>query len=296
MFSVEKRNFWILISSIIILIGLSFMISRFLQTKPILNYGIDFIGGNTFHLYFHELNKDEKSIIHIEKIRKILKPFKLENSQIQFSNNNDVFIKTTAIEKNKTSEILNEIEKIFGKTEVLEIDFIGPSVGKTLQKQAILISVFVTILLLLYITIRFQFSFGIAAIIALTHDILIIFSTTSLLNIEINIAFIAALLTILGYSINDTIVIFDRIRENINENTHENIITTTNHALNQTLRRTINTSVTTLLVITSLIIFGGETIQEFCIILATGIISGTYSSLCIASPIFAKYYTPPHTY
>ncbi len=290
---VEKKNFWLMISITIIIIGLSLITTRFFQTKPILNFGIDFIGGNTFHLKLSPPTENENSISQLASIRNALSKYKLENSQIQFSNNNEVYIKTIAIEKNKTTEILNSIRENLGPIEVLEIDFIGPSVGKSLQQQALLIIIFVTAALLLYITLRFQLSFGLAAIIALLHDGLMIFSFTSILNLEINIAFIAALLTILGYSINDTIVIFDRIREKTESFISGNINELTNLALNQTLQRTLNTSITTLMVILVLILFGGKTIQEFCIILAIGILSGTYSSLCIASPILAKLYKQP---
>ena len=191
------------------------------------------------------------------------------------------------MEKNITSEILNGLEQYIGTFEVLEIDYIGPSIGKSLRKQSLLIIAFVTLTLLLYITLRFEFNFGLAAIIALIHDSLIIFSVASLFSLEINTPFIAAILTILGYSINDTIVIFDRIREQ-HENTPSYLESNSiNIALNQTLTRTINTSLTTLLVISSLILFGGNTIREFCIILGIGILSRTYSSLCIASPSLA---------
>ncbi len=289
---VEKKNLWLTLSVIIIFIGISLMGFRFFQNKPILNYGIDFIGGNTFHLKLTD-SENTNRINQLSSIREALKLYNLENSQIQFSNNNEVYIKTIAVEKNKTTEILNSIRSNVGNMEILEIDFIGPSVGKSLQKQALLIIIFVSATLLLYITLRFQLSYGIGAILALLHDGLIIFSITSILNLEINISFIAALLTILGYSINDTIVIFDRIREKTENYASGNIIELTNLSLNQTLKRTINTSITTLVVILALILFGGNTIQEFCIILAIGILSGTYSSLCIASPILAKLYKPP---
>ena len=289
---VEKKNLWLTLSFLIIFIGISLMAFRFFQNKPILNYGIDFIGGNTFHVKLTD-SENTNRINQLSSIREALKLYNLENSQIQFSNNNEVYIKTIAVEKNKTTEILNSIRSNVGNMEILEIDFIGPSIGKSLQKQALLIIIFVSATLLLYITLRFQLSYGIGAILALLHDGLIIFSMTSILNLEINISFIAALLTILGYSINDTIVIFDRIREKTENYASGNIIELTNLSLNQTLKRTINTSITTLVVILALILFGGNTIQEFCIILAIGILSGTYSSLCIASPILAKLYKPP---
>ena len=141
-----------------------------------------------------------------------------------------------------------------------------------------------------YITLRFEWKYGDSAILALIHDGLITISLASILEIEINTAFVAALLTVLGYSINDTIVIFDRIRENQQSQKDQiSFQTLTNTALNQTLIRTINTSITTLLVISSLIFFGGPTIKGFCIILLIGILSGTYSSLFIASPFVVMF-------
>ncbi len=285
---IEKRNFWIFISAIIIIPGFINMGMKLVQSNPVLNYGIDFVGGNTFNLKLNTpvVNQEKTS----ESIRNTLKDYDLDNSNIQFSNQNEVYIKTLAIEKNITSEILNSLKETIGEFEILEIDFIGPSIGNTLKKQALIITILITLTLLLYITFRFEINFGIASIAALIHDTLIVISLSSLFNLEINTAFIAALLTILGYSLNDTIVIFDRIREYLeNSGNSEELTKITNLALNETLVRTINTSITTLLVILSLIFFGGSTIKEFCIILAIGILSGTYSSLCIASPILVKF-------
>jgi preprotein translocase subunit SecF len=284
---IEKKNFWILISALIILPGFISMGIKLIQSNPALNYGIDFVGGNTFNL---KLNSD---IVNQEKtsleIRNTLKNYNLANSNIQFSNSNEIYIKTLAIEKNITSEILKSLKEIIGEFEILEIDFIGPSIGNALKKQALIITILITMTLLLYITLRFELNFGIASIAALIHDSLVVISLSSLFNLEINTAFIAALLTILGYSLNDTIVIFDRIREYLEKEGASNLTNLTNLALNETLIRTINTSITTLLVILSLIFFGGSTIKEFCVILAIGVISGTYSSLCIASPILVKF-------
>ena len=132
---VEKKNLWLTLSVVIIFIGISLMGFRFFQNKPILNYGIDFIGGNTFHLKLTD-SENTNRINQLSSIREALKLYNLENSQIQFSNNNEVYIKTIAVEKNKTTEILNSIRNNVGNMEILEIDFIGPSVGKSLQKQA----------------------------------------------------------------------------------------------------------------------------------------------------------------
>jgi preprotein translocase subunit SecF len=143
----------------------------------------------------------------------------------------------------------------------------------------------VAVMLLVYITIRFQWTYGVAALIALVHDALITLSVTAMLMIEVNTAFVAALLMILGYSINDTIVVFDRVRELANQDEDTPIAAVANLAIRQTMRRSIYTSVTTALVVGSLLVFGGVTLKGFCIVLLIGIVSGTYSSIFIASPI-----------
>lgn len=287
---IEKEKFWLLISLIIIITGFSLMALRSFQSKPTLNYGIDFIGGNTFLLKLNTpLAQNESQ--QINQIRKELAKHNLITSQIQLTPNNEIFIKTLEIEKDTRKTILSNLEAVLGSFEILEIDFIGPSIGKKLKEQSIWIILTVSILLLIYISLRFEFSFGISALAALLHDSLVIISISSILNLEINTSFIAAILTTLGYSINDTIVIFDRIREKIEFiKGNETIKNVTNNALNQTLLRTINTSITTLLVVLALIIFGGTTIKEFCIVLMIGILSGTYSSLCIASPLLVRIY------
>ena len=288
---IEKEKLWYTLSIVLILIGLTVGVLNIFNSKPALNYGIDFIGGNTFLIkleesnpYFNNTNNDL-----INKIRNELDLFELKNSQIQLSSNNEVFIKTLKVNKDLTSDIIKKLKKEIGNFQILEIDFIGPSIGNELKKQSFWIITIVSLLLLLYITFRFELSYGIAALTAVLHDGLIILSFASFLNLEINTTFIAAILTVLGYSINDTIVIFDRIRENTAHITDQTLIKKlTNESLNQTLLRTLNTSLTTLIVIMSLIIFGGSTIKEFSIVLLIGIISGTYSSLCIASPVFVK--------
>ena len=290
---IEKEKLWLFISLITILFGLYVAVSNTFESKQPLNYGIDFIGGNTFLLKLNEVNTDSQNFQEslINNIRTVLTDFELQNSQIQLSQNNEVFIKTLKVNKDITSQIITKLKESIGEFEILEIEFIGPSIGKKLKDQTIWIILTVSLLLLAYISFRFELAFGIAALIAVLHDGLIILSVAAIAGIEINTTFIAALLTVLGYSINDTIVIFDRIRENIeNLNEYVSLRNLTNSSLNQTLLRTINTSMTTIIVISSLILFGGSTIKEFCIVLLIGIISGTYSSLCVASPIIVRLY------
>lgn len=293
---VEKKNLWFSISLTIIALGFGIMIPKALNSKPLLNYGIDFAGGSTMNLKFEALeniqkekgSKAEGNKLFIEKVRNILKNFGLEKSVIQITDNNEIQIKTHALKNKKHDEILTVFSNELGKYEILEIDYIGPSVGHELRNSSIWIVLLVSVLLMIYITFRFELQYGIAAIISLLHDALLIISFASLANIEINSGLVAAILTVLGYSINDTIVIFDRVRENLNaQNNTYDFPSTINISLVETLGRTINTVITVLLVLVALILFGGSTTYEFCIVLFVGVIIGTYSSLFIASPILA---------
>ena len=297
---IEKKNLWFTLSLLFICAGLSMMLKRGINSTDILNYGIDFKGGSNLMLKFNSLEnsyqsnpqtpKKEINTLFIKKLRNHLKQNTLEKSDIQVTNYNEVIIKTNLLTNKKSENLLERLEEEYGNIEVLEIDFIGPSIGTELKQKSIWIIVIVSLALLFYISWRFEFIFGIAALIGVLHDALITVSYASFTNMEINTAFVAAILTVLGYSINDTIVIFDRIRENIKLYPEENIKEITNLSLNQTLPRTINTSLTTLLVIVALLIFGGTTIKAFTTVLLIGIVSGTYSSLFVASPILARYY------
>ncbi len=295
---VEKKYLWFLISLIVISIGIITVSNRALKSDSLFNLGIDFLGGNSYILKFNYLeneylknpnNKKNVNLQLIASLRKTLIQLGLTKNTIQITNNNEVIIKTLTQKHEENKKILTQLRKEYGVIEVLEIDFIGPSIGLELKEKSLAIILFVSIALLLYISIRFKFKYGIAAIIALAHDTLITLTFTALLNIEINTAYVAALLTILGYSINDTIVIFDRIRENeklYHHSKSQNEIINT--SITQTLRRTINTSLTTLAVVSSLLFFGGITIKSFTIVLLIGVLAGTYSSIFIASPLLSK--------
>ena len=296
---IEKRNLWFLISFIVISIGFGLMGMRAFESKPVLNFGIDFVSGSSYMLKFDKFDnlvKSEtekgKDISEIrtqfsEMIRGTLSKLDLGNSVIQITSEKEVIIKCKLQDGNKQSQrLLNSLREDMGTIEVLEIDFIGPTIGAELRESSFWIIIAITVFLLLYITWRFEFGFGISSLVALAHDALVTISLASILNVEINTAFVAAILTILGYSINDTIVVFDRIRENkkLHEKSELDFTQISNLSIQQTLTRTFNTSITTLVVITSLLIFGGTTIKSFCMVLFLGIISGTYSSIFIASP------------
>ena len=179
-----------------------------------LNYGIDFVGGSSIMVKIGE-SQSTSTIELIQNVRQSLEKIGLNKVSIQVTQDKEIIIKTTHLKTNGISLIQDQLKRDFRKVEVLEVDYIGPSFGNELRSKSILILAIVSATLMIYISWRFQFSFGVAALMALLHDGLITISAASILNIEIDSAFVAALLTVLGYSINDTIIIFDRIRENL---------------------------------------------------------------------------------
>lgn len=273
---VGKKYIWFSISFVLIIAGaFSFFING-------MNYGIDFTGGTTFTLRFTENPA-------ISDVRDILQEYELQSSSITYvsspaDDQQDLLIKSEKLSEETRKNIMDDMSEDLGEYEVVEIDTIGPSIGAELRQNSIIIVIVVLISLLLYITFRFEFWYGVAAITALLHDGLITVGFASILMLEIDTAFVAAVLTVLGYSINDTIVLFDRFRENSKHISDTRELA--NISIKQTLPRSINTSITTLFVIGALYLFGGATINDFALVLLIGILSGTYSSIFIASPVY----------
>ncbi|MBT5856010.1 protein translocase subunit SecF [bacterium] len=297
---IQKKNLWFMLSLTIIGLGLIVMGQRYLHQDPVLNFGIDFTGGSSLILRFDKLNTElnntdtpkETRIRFIQDVRGVLSRYQLDKSIIQIAQDREVIIRTIPLTNTQRVTLLSLLEERFGTLELLEVDIIGPSIGEELRQMSIWIICMVSIALLLYCSWRFELLYGVSALLAVLHDALIMVSFAALFNIEVNTAFVAAVLTILGYSINDTIVIFDRIRENMNRYLKQwDILTIINTSIYQMLGRTIHTSTTTLLVIVCLLIFGGTTIKPFALVLLVGVISGTYSSLLIASPLVALFAT-----
>jgi preprotein translocase subunit SecF len=186
----------------------------------------------------------------------------------------------------KRNELFDAIKNRVGLFDVLEVDIIGPSIGEQLKKTSFIIVLAVSVAILMYCSWRFEFVFGLASIVALLHDALILLCMSALFKLEVNTAYVAALLTVLGYSINDTIVIFDRIREKLRKQDSDELSKSIlNMAVNEMLPRSIHTSITTGLVVFSVFIFGGLSLKVFASVLIIGLITGTYSSLFIASPM-----------
>jgi len=247
-----------------------------------LRYGIDFAGGTLVQLQF-------KKPPVIEEIRQGLKAIGMGDSTIQeFGSKRDILIRVERA-KGKLEAVGSKIRKSLGKTMNIDdiiverVEMVGPKVGKDLREKAALSIIYASIGIVLYISWRFEFKYAIAAIIALLHDVSITMGAFSLLDKEFTLVVVAAFLTIIGYSLNDTIVVFDRIRENLRRRNKDSLTTLINLSINQTLSRTLLTSGTTLIVVLGLFILGGEIIHDFSFALLVGIVIGTYSSIFVAS-------------
>lgn len=258
-----------------------------------LNLGIDFTGGTILHLRLEEG-------FQMDEIREVLAPFDLSGALLQRaghgdqSGGNEIIIKTPHLDEPTRQEIINSfMEKWSDMTaeDVLRVDNVGAIIGKELTREAFLALLIAAIGMIVYITLRFEFKFSLAAILALMHDAFVIVAVFSIFRVEVNSPFIAAVLTIIGYSINATIIIFDRIRENLKYRRQRTVEEVVNDSINETLTRTIGTSVTTLFVLISLLIafnyfVGGMDLKAFAIALLIGVVSGTYSSIFIAGPLW----------
>lgn len=270
---IEKTKVWFSISLVIILVGLVLM-----ATKG-LNFGIDFKGGTKIVVDF---GKDFDKV----EADKIVKEY-AEDAATKVVEKTQYEIKSTKLDETSTSELFDALKEKFSLEDkaLVSQTLIGPTIGKELTRNAVIAVVVACIAMLIYIAIRFEFNFGIAAITALVHDVLITLAFYAIFNIPVNNSFIAAMLTIVGYSINDTIVVFDRIRENSKKMRRSNPTEIANISINKTLARTINTSLTTLIIIGAVNIFV-PTVREFSFPLLVGIAAGAYSSIFIASPIW----------
>lgn len=273
---VENRKVWFIISLVIIGAGIiSYVINDGL------NFGIDFTGGNILH---YDLGKNFKT----GEVRSVLENSGLEDSEVKKAGDkgHEVIIRTKVIEESKKDSLFQELKQKWPQAEIIRTEKVDPIIGDELRSKAITAVIIAAVGMIIYITLRFEFRFAISAIAAILHDVFVVLSLFAILQLPINGPFLAAILTIVGYSINDTIVIFDRIRENLKAYKKHQIGEMVNASINQTLTRSINTSVTTLITITALYLLGGETIKDFALALIVGIVSGTYSSIFIASPFW----------
>ena len=269
---VRKRNLWFAISGLVILVGL---ISLFTIG---LNLGIDFTGGTIYELKFPES-------VSVDQVRQSLGEIGVENPVIQKTGDDTVFVRTKLMDKDQQHQLIDKLSGVLGQAEVLRIEMVGPVIGEQLARQALLALAVASLGIVLYVSVRFEFKFAIAAILAVLHDALIVLGIFSILQREIDASFVAAILTVIGYSLTDTIVIFDRIRENIRLGKKEAFADLVNRSIYQSLTRSIYTPLTVLFTLVALYFFGGSTINNFTLAMIIGVVSGTYSSIFNASPI-----------
>ena len=278
---VGKRYFFIIASVVVILIGIGALLVR-----GGLNYGIDFAGGTMVQVRFaKDLNSDQ--------IRKALAEIDMGDASIQQFEGEATHEFLIRVEKSDSNlvglseEIKVVLNKAFGaeNVDIRRVEMVGPKVGKDLRRQGMLAILYALIGILIYVTVRFELRFAVGAIVALAHDVMITIGVFALLDKEFSLPIVAALLAIVGYSLNDTIVVYDRIRENMKGSAKSGFIKTINDSINQTLSRTILTSLTTMLVLISLFFLGGGVIHDFAFAMIVGVTVGTYSSIFIASPV-----------
>lgn len=268
---VGKRRIAFIISIVVILAGI---VSLFVQG---LNFGVDFAGGAKMQIVF-------KENISAEELRALFVDKGLGNPEIKSSGEKEYMITVTEDEAENSDELLNVALSGVDYT-VLQIDKVGPKMGAEMRNNSLQAIGIALLLILIYITVRFEFKFAIGAVVALMHDVMVTLAIFSFFQWEFSLPVLAAFLTIVGYSLNDTIVVYDRIRENIKIHKGKPLTDVINLSVNQSLSRTIITSLTTFIVVLILAIFGGQVLFGFSIAMVVGVIVGTYSSMFVAAPI-----------
>jgi len=272
-------NHFNIVSITLVVISLLFLVFKGL------NFGIDFKGGTLIEL------RSSDSKINVSSLRDNLNQINLGDVSVKnFGNEKDFLIKfENSNNKNVIEEIKKSLDKSFGNNfSFRRVENVGPKVSAELLKSGVIAISVALVLMLIYIWIRFEWQFSLGAILALFHDVIVTLGLFSLLELEINLSIIAAILTIVGYSMNDTVVIFDRVRENLRKYSDIKIYELTNISINETLSRTLITSVTTLLALLSIFFFGGEILKGFSLAMIFGVVFGTYSSIYIANTILVR--------
>lgn len=255
-----------------------------LMTKG-LNFGIDFAGGTIVQVkYEHKAP--------IDKIREVLDKTEYKGSSItEFGSPEEVVIRITGTSSNLATDIGDKMHQLLdttGKFEVRRVDMVGPKVGGELREKGLMALGLSLVIILIYVSFRFEWRFAVASIFALAHDVTIAMGAISLVGVEVNLDILAAILTILGYSLNDTIIVFDRIREGVQTSKESDLLKVVNESVSKTLSRTTLTSLTTFFVVITLFLFGGEIIHGFAFTMLVGIIVGTYSSIFIAASFLVQ--------
>lgn len=281
----KKRNYAIGASVIIILIGIA---SLFIKGGPA--YSIDFLGGTEIYVQFPQ---DQTP----GPVRDALAAIGYTDAEVkQFGGSRDYLIRVQQEENalQASDNIIAALQKAFSANppEMRSVDTVGPKIGSELRSASVWATLISLGLILVYVSFRFEFIFAVGAVVALFHDVIVTLGFFSLFNLEINLAVVAAFLTLVGFSLNDTIVIFDRIRENLKVHRRENLPMEDiiNLSINQTLSRTILTSLTVFFVVVVLFLFGGEVLHNFSFCMLVGVIAGSYSTIFIASPMLVEWY------
>lgn len=275
------RKITFTISIILALVGL---VAAIAIPTGMARLGIDFSGGVAIQFRF-------KGPVELDKVREILSKGGFEDANLQqLANSNKLLVrlKSTGTELSATSRDLANVFRTDMPENPFTIDStmeVGPTVGEKLQTDALKAISIALLGILFYVAWRFEFRFGVAAVIATFHDVLVVLGILFIMNKEMNLLIVTALLTLAGYSLSDSVVVFDRIRENLHQKKREDFYSLVNRSINEVLSRTVVTSFTTLLVLLALLLFGGEVIHDFALALFLGVIVGTYSSMFIASPV-----------
>ncbi len=269
---IQKRKIFYIISLLIIIPGLVSLVFQGL------NQGIDFKGGSILHV------KISSSVTSAE-VRSVLSDFNLDKSEVQKSGD-EFYMRTEVLTQEKTNEIMQALETKFEQVTFLSSDTVGATIGSELTRNAFLALGIAAVLMLIYITVRFEWTFGVAAVLAILHNVLVVLGVFSIMQWEINSAFIAAILTVIGYTINDTIVIFDRVRENMKRTKRQDYEELLNKSITQTMNRSINTVLTSAFTLVALLLLGGATIKFFVAAMLIGFVIGAYTSIFIASPLW----------
>ncbi len=287
---IKYTKVWFIVSSIAILIGIGAMINNKMTIGSSLVYGIDFTGGSIMEFEFAEGLTPATD----ELFAAIDKAYPQSVSQMTITDLNTYIVQSKDMSEEQLQAVHESVTAAIGEYELLRFNTIGPKIGETLKKKAVIALGIALIAIVLYIAYAFRkvpkkvspWRFGFAAIVALAHDIIITLGVFAIFGFEVNVFFITALLTIMGFSVHDTIVVFDRIRENLKKQGRDDTFgDVADISLNQTLTRSINTSLSTLFPLVALYVWGAEAIQIFILALIIGIFAGTYSSIFIASPV-----------
>ena len=283
---IGKRRTYLAISAILVVIGIITLAVRGL------NLGVDFTGGSLIRLRFEKpVTAGEVSNILTSSA---LADMDLRKAVIQpIRGTYDVQVRAQVEGKplsgTQVNRVVDELSKGFGTVSLVESQMVEAVIGKELLNKAILAIALSCIGIVVYVSLRFEFKFGVAAVLALIHDTIIVLGAFALLGRQVNSPFIAAILTIIGYSINDTIVIYDKIRENLKFRKKETVEEIVNNSILQTMTRSINTVLTTLLAVLALYFFGGASIKDFSLAIILGLVVGTYSSICIAPSLWVEW-------